>query len=119
MKKVIAMIRRLPGTTPQQFKDYYETRHVPLINRLLPFYAEYKRNYLTQDLRKDQDPFGYDVVTVLGFASGDDYEAWWKAVTTPAIAAEIGADEKNFLVSSATRMWIVEECATDFKAGRP
>ena len=34
MYKVMAFLSRKPGTTIEQLRDYYETRHVPLIGEI-------------------------------------------------------------------------------------
>jgi uncharacterized protein (TIGR02118 family) len=111
--KVLAFIRRRPDLSLDAFREYYEQHHAPLINRLLPFYAAYNRNYLEAPFRPDQQGVDFDVVTELVFASTADHDAWRAALADPAVIAEIRADERNFLDQGATRMWVVDEHVDD------
>jgi hypothetical protein len=45
MIKVVAFLTRLPHVDRKTFRDYYETRHVPLVESLLPMLGVYERNY--------------------------------------------------------------------------
>ena len=47
MKKQIAILYRLPHLTVEEFKEFYETRHVPFIIGLVPGLVRYVRNYPT------------------------------------------------------------------------
>lgn len=113
MIKVLAFIRRRPDLDLAAFREYYEQHHAPLINRLLPFYAAYNRNYLETPFRADQAGMDFDVVTELVFASRADHDAWRAALADPAVIAQIRADERNFLDQGATRMWVVDEHVDD------
>jgi EthD domain len=61
--------------TRDEFVDYYERRHVPLILSLAPAPAYYARNYLpaAQDRRWSAD---FDVITHMKFADCDSYDRW-------------------------------------------
>ncbi len=113
MIKVLVFIKKRPDLDRDQFRDYYERNHAPLVNRLLPFYQEYNRNYLVEPFRPDQTGVDFDVVTELVFASRDDYEAWRATLAEPAVLEQIRADERNFLEQGSTRMWLVDEHADD------
>ena len=47
MVKAIALLRRNPGLSPEQFRKRYEEVHAPLAKRLFPFMRKYVRNYAT------------------------------------------------------------------------
>jgi uncharacterized protein (TIGR02118 family) len=111
--KVLVFIRKRPDLDLAAFRDYYERKHAPLVNRLLPFYQEYNRNYLETAFRPDQAGVDFDVVTELVFASRDDHEAWRAALADPAVLEQIRNDERNFLDQGSTRMWVVDEHADD------
>lgn len=105
VKKVVVFIKKLPHVSMDEFIRYYEDRHVPLVNELLPFYALYRRNYLETALYPEGVAKDFDVVTELGFADEDHYQAWLTALSDPDVIARIREDEANFLDSSATVMW--------------
>jgi uncharacterized protein (TIGR02118 family) len=119
MIKVVATIRKLPEISTQDFRRYYEDNHAPLINRLLPYYQEYKRNYVDRGVFEGQPDPGFDVLTELVFASRDDYDAWVVALRNPAIVEQIREDERNFLLQGATRLWVVSEFADDVRPRPP
>ena len=113
MIKVIAFIKRRQDLDLAAFRDYYEGHHVPLINRLLPYYDGYRRNYLTSPFRDGQSEVGFDVVTELRFATRQHYDGWRSALADPAILQQIRDDERNFLEEGSTRMWVVDEHGHD------
>jgi uncharacterized protein (TIGR02118 family) len=112
--KVIVVIKKKPELTAEQFRRHYEDVHVPLIDRLLPFYATYRRNYVDGPARGGPSAFNWDVFTELEFASESDYEAWQAALEQPDVLEQIRADEANFLVSRETRMWVVTPFASEY-----
>ncbi len=55
--KTIALFRRRPELTREQFRDYYETTHAPLAARHAPF-TKYARSHLVST-----DDVGFDALT--------------------------------------------------------
>ena len=47
MIKTIALLKRNPGLSPEEFRKHYEEVHAPLARRLFPFVRKYVRNYIT------------------------------------------------------------------------
>lgn len=116
MIKLIALLTRKPGTTPEEFREYYETRHVPLIEQLNPWMAGYSRDYIIPgtsikgnlaDGPNDWAP-GYDVVTSVLFATQDDFDKARAALTRPENAQRIAADEENFLDRKAKMIFLAD-----------
>lgn len=99
MYKVLAFIRRKPGLSPDRFREYYETQHVPLIERLTPPMAAYKRNYLNLDApyKRDENHLEFDVVTEMEFEDEAACKAWFTAFGEPAVLNEVLADEAKFV----------------------
>lgn len=95
----------------EEFIDYYETRHVPLILRLLPQITEYRRNYVQLQLSATQGKGSdaIDVVTEAWFEDKRAFDEFRIAAATPAIQQLISQDEKNFVDSGSLRMFVVEE----------
>lgn len=121
--KIICLMRRKAGLTPQQFKDYYENNHAKLALELLPFFSAYQRNYLIKDEAYKPDHLDevppvpdYDVVTEISFASRDDYQKMVDALADPVIGKRIADDEENFLDRNAMVMFFVEEHVTPGEA---
>lgn len=114
--KLIALFKRKPGTTFEQFRDYYEKRHSVLSLELMPFFSDYRRNYIRHDLgpqRSSAEPpsssLDWDVITEITFTSRADYEAMLKALADPAVRDQIVEDEQRFIDRSSTLSYVVEE----------
>jgi uncharacterized protein (TIGR02118 family) len=116
MFKWIVQIRKKAGMSREEFIDYYENKHEPLIRRLLPRYPIYRRNYLVFDdpMLKidnrggDADYAGYDVLTESVFPTRADAEAFMAAFAQPEVFAAIKADEANFVEPGHAKMFVVE-----------
>jgi EthD domain len=50
MIKVFGYLKRKPGLSPQEFADYYEHNHVPLVLSKAFMPMVYKRNYILRGL---------------------------------------------------------------------
>lgn len=115
MHKAIVLLKKKDGLTREQFIDYYEHTHVPLIRRLLPSIGEYRRNYLDLTLGTKPDPShhpGFDVITEIWFPDTAAWEQFIADARTPEVAAAIAEDEMNFLDRSANRSVGVDEYST-------
>jgi hypothetical protein len=121
MIKFVQLIRRRPDLTRQQFIDYYENHHAPLLMRLLPGFHTYRRNYVVLDdpLSGDgSDTFAsdnaferaadFDVVSEVIFASREDMERNVAAYFKPENQAAIVEDERNFVARKGVRRFVVE-----------
>ena len=78
MIKVFGYLKRKPGLSPQQFADYYEHNHVPLVLSKAFMPMVYKRNYIQRGdaLNIEGNEIGFDCMTELVFADRDDLSAW-------------------------------------------
>ena len=108
------MITKRADITSDQFRQHYETVHAPLVDRLLPFYSLYRRNYVDDAVRRGRAESDCDVFTELEFATEADYDAWLETLAKPDVLAQIRADEANFLDSRLTRMWRVSPFASSY-----
>ena len=112
MIKLMALLKRKAGMSRADFIDYYQTRHAPLIRRLTPMIADYRRNFLVWErafLAADGSETNFDCVTEIWFASPADHAAALAIWSDPAVAAQVAADEENVFDRGATRMFVVEE----------
>ena len=118
MFKCVALLRRRADISHQAFVDYYEGQHAKLILRLLPGIAAYRRNYVDRDgaFASAAAPIDFDVVTEIHFADRAAYDRFLAKAGEADIARQIAEDEGNFLDRSATRMFTVEQRASDVEA---
>jgi uncharacterized protein (TIGR02118 family) len=107
MFKVFAYLTRRPGTTREEFIDYYENHHVPLVLSLASTPRVYKRNYVVRgDAAGPGSPaFDFDVVTEMAWDNRAGIEEWMALRDVPAIAE----DEAKFLDRSKTRTHVIDE----------
>ncbi len=115
--KILCFLKRKAGLSRAAFIDYYEQRHAKLVAELLPFYSEYKRNFIDADdvyapghlENKAQIVPPFDVVTELTFSSRQMYEKMLAALADPVIGPRIAADEENVFDRSAMVIYTVDE----------
>ena len=109
MLKVIAMMKRAPGITPEEFARYWSEEHAPLGFEVLPKDIDlfgYVQNYAVRT-EGDQEP-EFDGLVEFCF---DDMKAFqrWFAWFMGEGGKVLRDDEKNFMDSSSVKLVIVEE----------
>lgn len=112
MVKGIALLKRKPGVSLEEFRKHYEEVHAPLATRLFPTIRRYVRNYVARVV----SPVGaaepaFDCVTEQWFDSMEGLQAMLDASAGEAGRA-IRDDEKKFLDRTKTVYLIVEEVAS-------
>jgi uncharacterized protein (TIGR02118 family) len=114
MFKVFGFLTRREGMQMQEFIDYYENRHVPLICSLAPIPSLYKRRYIVrgEELTKEGGAVDFDVMTELGFPDQAAFLAWMAKLSGPVAGPQVAADEARFLDRSRTRAYVVDEHVT-------
>jgi hypothetical protein len=116
MIKVMLFIKRKPGLTREQFRDRYESGHVPLAIAELPWLRRYARNFMVP-VRGLAEP-EWDVVTEFWF---EDWQAW-KATSTygldPVTGRTLAEDEAEFMDRSSMRFVVVDEHVSDIEKAR-
>jgi hypothetical protein len=114
MFRVLAFLSKRADIDTDEFIDYYERRHVPLICSLAPAPAVYNRRYIRHDdrLTTDGGTVDFDVVVELAFADRAAFQAWMARLSGPGAGDLVGADEAKFLDRSRTRAYVVEEHVT-------
>ncbi|MET9224266.1 EthD domain-containing protein [Lentzea sp. NPDC003310] len=109
MITTMAFLKAREGMSREEFVDYYENHHVPLILGIGSGPFHYVRNYLPP--RDEQGfPAEFDVVTHMKFADAATRRTWLSLVLAPG--SGVAEDEERFLDRSRTRSWIVEERVT-------
>jgi hypothetical protein len=80
MIKIVALIKRRPDVTLEEFCHYYEHHHAPLFARTIPpevadAIKHYVQNHALQLGRSRTDP-PYDCVTEIGFDDVSGMQLW-------------------------------------------
>lgn len=114
MFKVFSYLKKREDLSLEQFQDYYENHHVPLILSLAPTPLIYRRRYLIQadEVTKSGNDVGYDVTTEVGFADEVGFQAWLATLFAPGTAEKVVTDEAMFLDRSKTCAYAVKEYVT-------
>ena len=111
MIKGIALLKRKPGLSPEEFRRHYEEVHAPLIRRLIPSIRGYTRNYVTSSPFPGPSGGDFDCITEQWF---DDARGFQEMID--AMAGEAGhairSDERTFLDRARTVYLMVEETQT-------
>jgi uncharacterized protein (TIGR02118 family) len=107
MPKLIILIARKPGTSLEEFIDYYETVHAPGARERMPALAraEYRRNYIPEAARTGA-AIDFDVVTEMIFASDAEFAQMQQE--RAACAGWIAEDVEKFADSSKTRSYLAD-----------
>jgi uncharacterized protein (TIGR02118 family) len=109
MIKLTMLIRRKQGMTRAQFREYYETRHIPLAEAHTPHLVGYKRNFIVgQFAGEDQ----FDCITEFWFDVEGDYAELRGALFPPEVTALMAEDEANFIDRSKSQLFLIEETAS-------
>jgi uncharacterized protein (TIGR02118 family) len=100
MIKVFGYLKRKPGLSPQEFADYYEHNHVPLVLSKAFMPMVYKRNYIQRGdaFNIEGTEISFDCMTELVFADRHDLSSWMTSLGVD----EIARDEENFIDRAAT-----------------
>lgn len=107
---------RKQGTTFEQYKDYLETIHAPLLMRLFNDLGAwtYTRSYTPTEgpeavvmITQDPNPWPYDCVAKLDFADAEMFQKF--QATFRANSAEISADEAKFMDREKMRFMVIGE----------
>lgn len=112
MIKLIALLTRKSGLSRNDFIDYYEDVHAPLIMRLTPMIYAYTRNFIDWAgafPAADGTATDFDCITEIWFATAADHSAALALWSQPSVAAQVAADEENIFNREKTRMFLVDE----------
>lgn len=114
---VVIFITRKPTLSPEEFKDHWENRHVPLLKSLAGarFPLSHRRHYLSRDPSAPDYPlrvlvgqlkdFDFDAFTVVTFESETAFKEFVPTMTRP----EVLKDEDRFTVREKMKAVIVGE----------
>jgi hypothetical protein len=114
--KVVGLLKRRPGMTVAEFRDYYESAHSLIGEKYL---AEFANRYVRRYLHPFRDASGrevepdFDVILEVWYPHKDAFEAANALLTQAEVAAEIAADEERLFDRARSRFFLVEERESD------
>lgn len=111
MIKIVALIKRRPGVTLEEFCEYYEHHHAPLFHRTIPppvaaAITHYVQNHAIR-LGRSTTEAPYDCVTEIGFDDVAGMDRWttWYLGDEGRVLRE---DEERFM-DTAKRVVVVTD----------
>ena len=106
MIKLVSMLKRKPGLTPEEFHRHWREVHGPLIRstRSGSYVVRYEQNHRPLSDYGNKLVSDYDGVTVQWFRSMEDFHA---SIAEPDFA-DIQADVERFIDMSAM-VWLLTE----------
>ena len=120
MLKQVVLLKRRPGMTLEEFKEYYETRHSLLGRKYMPLALRYFRRYV----KPEPNPvtgkiveLDFDVITEIWWESREDYESTMRDLGQGEVNAIFREDEKNVFASHDNAVFTVEEFETTMPRG--
>ena len=138
--KVLIYAHRLPGISPEEFKQHYEA-HIDLFKRLVgdDFPLSHRRIYLARNTVESapdgasgrnattpatvivgqQSDYEYDCLAEMTFADRANWDACTAKVLSPEINALIAADEDKFYDRSKTGVVVVGDVTETVKWDEP
>jgi EthD domain len=111
--KVLIFLKRRPGTTVEELRDYYENRHVPLCARYGASYSRYVRRYVTpmpNAVTGNDAELDFDVITELWYEDHTLFEKVLEYAGRGKLPPEVIADEERVFDRTRIRYASVIEC---------
>ncbi|KPF91842.1 hypothetical protein IP81_07130 [Novosphingobium sp. AAP83] len=109
--KLLLFMKRRPDISVGAFREYYETRHMPLCMRYMRGATRYFRRYL-EPVEGMAEP-EFDVITELWFTSRAPVDAIIATLRKDAMPPDVIADELEFIDRAKSRFYAVSEVETD------
>lgn len=107
---LLIFIKRKPGTTLEQFRDYYEGRHVPLCMKYMAGPTSYVRRFVSPADGQAEPEF--DVVTELVFPNTAVRDGTLAAMAADAMPEDVVEDEEQFMDRTKTRFYAFDRHET-------
>jgi uncharacterized protein (TIGR02118 family) len=109
----ISVIYKAPNLSFEQFKEHYETKHVPLVMSLTdPNFAplSYIRKYVQRTASETATAAAphFDAITELVFDTQEIYENWARKLTAGDAGFLIAEDTAKFLDQKRCKICTVE-----------
>ena len=119
MIKLIFLLKRKAGLSPEQFRAHYEDSHVKLAQLYFGHLLQgYRRNYpssATLIATGATAQFGYDAIAEMWLEDQTTLERMIAIIRDPEISRVLVSDEEEFLDREATLMLVCDEVDTGTK----
>jgi hypothetical protein len=114
--KILLFMKRRPGMTVEEFRDYYENVHAPLAMKHASNLIHYVRRYIeplphAETGTWDDPPF--DVITEIWYDDEAAFRSLVDVMTTSTMPRNIVEDEERLFDRSSFRIATVIERDTD------
>ncbi|RJG01340.1 EthD domain-containing protein [Noviherbaspirillum sedimenti] len=112
MLKQIVLLKRRPGMTMEEFKDYYENVHSKLGEKYMPLARRYFRRYVCPEpnpITRQVEELDFDVVMEIWWDSREDFESTMESIGSGEIHRLFVEDEKKIFDRHSNRVFTVEE----------
>ncbi|MFO8010897.1 MAG: EthD domain-containing protein [Dehalococcoidia bacterium] len=106
MIKAVALLKRKPGLSMEEFMRHYEETHAPLIISKSVGLEKYARNYVIHNASNPEPDF--DCLTELWYSDHDSYKSSM-AIRLGEEGRVIEKDEESFLDTRVIRFFLVNE----------
>ena len=128
MVKIIYFLKRKNGTTPEQFRQHYESSHVLLAKKYIGhLLKDYIRNYPSfallnpSEIPEGTEPqpydIGYDCITEMHVENQDAIQEMTRIFNDPEVNPILVEDELKFLERDHTVMIMVDVINNGTKLG--
>lgn len=112
MFKQVCLLTRNPGMSMDQFIDYYETTHAPLLAAMMPQARRYQRRFVQPEgnpVSGTSPAIGFDCLMELWWDSRSTFEACMASLGEGDAFAKIHADEERIFASHDNPVFSVDE----------
>jgi hypothetical protein len=117
--KALIFLKRRPGMSLQEFRDYYENNHVKLCMKYMSGVRRYFRRYVTpfpNPVSGNAAEMDFDVVTELWYDDRALYEKVLEYAAQGVLPADVIADEERVFDRTKGRFASIVECETEMPA---
>jgi len=115
--KLIYLFSKRPGMTLDEFRTYYEEKHLRIFDAQLKspelgqYITRHVRRYLTpvKDRMSDVTRSEFDAILEIWFRSEEAYDAYINSPIDADLRKVVIEDEERFLDRSRTQCYVVDE----------
>jgi hypothetical protein len=112
--KSIGLLKRRPGMSVSEFRDYYEAKHRRIGEKYLRgFASRYFRRFLEPADGRSPNENEFDVILEIWYPDRDAFDRCRVHLSRPEVRAEIVADEEQLFDRSRNRFFSVVEHESD------
>jgi hypothetical protein len=124
--KQTALLKKKQGMGHEAFVARYEEGHAPLIDEVVPFHCDYKRNFIIpgslvelEHIADPPPPPDFDVITQIWYEDQSKLDGLLDALSGTDAGAKIARDEEDLFDRSRMAMFATEAYETPMDQLRP